>query len=878
MKKQAPSTPRILIAAPKSSSGKTTVTCALLGALMARGKTVHAAKCGPDYIDPMFHRLVLGIPSGNVDSFFTEPAMTRAILKRHASGADLTVIEGAMGYFDGLGGTTLTGSAREIASVTKTPVILAVDASGAGLSLAAAIEGVLTYKGIPENEKEDVRPGRKRTLRKKPLRSVPEDLHNGIRGIILNRVSESYYPRLSALIEETCGVPVIGYLPHMPEFRVPSRHLGLISPSDMENARRWVKNLAEMAEKTIDLEAVIRIAEEAPAIPGRADTFSKTFPPAGPSVRIAAAKDEAFSFCYVENEAALKAMGAEIVPFSPIHDSALPPDIDGLILGGGYPELYIKELEKSPVRKEIRRAVSEGIPCIAECGGFLYLKESLKDGKGRSGKMAGVLPGGGYPAGKLVRFGYFEAKTLRGGLFGDRGTILKGHEFHHWDTDDNGDGMELIKPLSGKTERAAVYTESLAAGFPHYYFPGCPEAAHAFLAKCRRHQAERLSGERWDSIAHPLGGLGRLETLTQKLCGIAGSPEPYDLSKRALVVFCGDHGVVKEGVSQSGKEVTRNVAEAIAEGRSAVSYMAAEAGTDVFVVDVGVSGKRWPDTEVRTGTVISRRVVSGTGNLAKGPAMSRQQCLKAVRAGEEMAEELADQGYHLLAAGEMGIGNTTAAAACSAAMLGLSAKEAVGRGAGLDDEGMRRKMRAVEKALRRLKNSGSKETDTGVFPGHPEKSHYSCRSAERALTVLAECGGAEIAAMAGLMIGGAKRRIPVVADGVISLTAAYAAVQIDPRVREILIVSHKPVEPAGRELLRALGQKAILNGKLHLGEGTGAVLLFPLLNMAEAVYRNAPSFHERGLEAYRRFGEEAAALKKSTAHAHEDGERGTASC
>ena len=827
---------RILIAAPKSGSGKTTVTCALLGALKAKGIQVRACKCGPDYIDPMFHRLVLGIPSGNLDTFFTDEAMTGAILKKHAEGADLTVLEGAMGFFDGRGGTSGRGSACEIASVTKTPVILVADAKGASVSLAAVVRGLLSF------EAQSSLPG------------------NGIAGVILNRVSASYYPRLKAVIEENCGVPVLGYLPQMRELSVPSRHLGLISPGELEDAQLWTETITRQAEATIDLDTVLGIAEAAAAIPGRSGVFEKRIPKLSETVRIAVARDEAFSFYYEENDMVLKEMGAELVPFSPLHDRELPQDIDGLILGGGYPELFVKALKKGEIRKVIRKAVRNGLPCIAECGGFLYLNRTLEDAEGHSGKMAGVLNGHGFPTGKLCRFGYCEAKTLRGGLFGDAGTVLRGHEFHHWDTDANGDGMLLTKPLSGKTEAGVVYTDTLAAGFPHFYYAGCPDAAYAFLEKCRRRKVYRLAKKNWDAIAHPLDGLGRLETLTQRLCAIAGSAEPYALDRRAAVVFCGDHGVVKEGVSQSGKNVTRNVAEALAEGNSVLNHMAAEAGADVFVVDTGICGRHFPEKEVRTGAVIDRKVAGGTKNLVSESAMTRRQCLKAIAAGEEICRALAGQGFRILVAGEMGIGNTTAAAACTAALLDLPAEKVVGRGAGLDDEGLSRKRLAVERALARL-SGGDKGDRYKCHPDDDKGDRCDCHpdgnaAGEEALTVLTEVGGYEIAALAGLFIGGAKCGLPVVADGAITLAAACAAQRIDPRVKEILIISHKPAEPAGKYLLRELGQKAILHGNFHLGEGSGGILLMPLLDMAEAVYAGTPSFAERGLKAYQRYVEE----------------------
>ena len=342
---------------------------------------------------------------------------------------------------------------------------------------------------------------------------------------------------------------------------------------------------------------------------------------------------------------------------------------------------------------------------------------------------------------------------------------------------------------------------------------------------------------RWDSIAHPLGGLGKLEEMTAGLCGISGAPEAVDLSGKALVVFCGDHGVVSEGVSQSGQDVTRNSAQAIAEGRSTVGYMASCAGAEVYAVDVGISGSRFAQKELRTGAVIDRKIAGGTANLLTGPAMTEEECLKALETGVEICGELASRGISVLAAGEMGIGNTTSAGALAALLLDLSAEEVVGRGAGLDNAGLKRKKAVVAGAISRVR---------GAVP-RPD-----------VLRIMTEAGGFEIAAMTGLFLGGVRYGVPVVADGVVSLCAALMSVRLEPRAADILFVSHEPAEPGGQHLLRALGSEPILKGGFHLGEGSGAVCLFPLLDMAMAVYRDAPSFAERNLAAYRHFEEERA--------------------
>ena len=263
MKMQKSSHPRILLTAPKSGSGKTLVTCALISAFKSRGFRVSACKCGPDYIDPMFHRAVSGVRAGNIDTFFTDDELTRAILGMYAENADLTILEGAMGYYDGMGGTSACASAYETAAVTDTPALLVVDAKGAALSLAAVIGGVLAFR-----------------------REARTD--SGICGVILNRVSEAFYPRLAGVIEENCGIPVFGYIPEKAEFAVPSRHLGLVAPDEIQDAASWMRELAECAGKTLDLDAILRCASAAPSIPCGSALLRSRFPKTVEHVRIAA--------------------------------------------------------------------------------------------------------------------------------------------------------------------------------------------------------------------------------------------------------------------------------------------------------------------------------------------------------------------------------------------------------------------------------------------------------------------------------------------------------------------------------------------------------------------------------------------------------------
>lgn len=794
---------RILFAAPKSGSGKTLVTCGVIELLKRKKLSVASFKCGPDYIDPMFHRRVLGIPSGNLDTFFTGEETTRYLLSEQAGKADITVLEGVMGYYDGLLGQSEQASTYEIAKVTQTPVVLVLDAKGASVSLAAVAKGIIEYRK-----------------------------DSGIRGILLNRVSAGYYERLKELLERECSVKVLGYIPELTQLAVPQRHLGLVSPDELRAFEEWIGLLADTLEKTVDINALCGIAKQAAYCTGK----KPELPCLNRNVRIAVARDEAFSFYYTENLELLGRMGAELVPFSPLHDTALPQDIDGLLLGGGYPENFAKELEEAEaMRASVREACRTGIPCLAECGGFLYLQQELEGTDGSLRRMAGVLDGQGFRTKHLTRFGYIEAECRTPGLLGDAGQSIRGHEFHYWDCTQNGTGFTAIRPARTASYPCMVHTGTIAAGFPHFYYYSNPDMAWQFLCACARFQAGRLAKKHWDGIAKPIDSLGLLEDHVVRICRMTGNEAPYDLKKRALIILCGDHGVVKEGVTQTGSGVTRIVSENFAHGCSTVNYMAASAGADVFTVDVGMDTPNYPEKHLVPGAVIDRKISRGCGNIAREPAMTADQCRTALNTGMELVRELKKQGYRIIATGEMGIGNTTPTSALAALFLNQPPELVTGKGAGLSSEGIRRKCRVVEQTIKRIRKAYG--TDMQTDPA----------------VLLAEAGGYEIAAMAGVFLGGAASRIPIVIDGAISSVAALAAMKLDPRSAGYMIASHESQEITGKLALKELGAEAILHGRMCLGEGTGAVAVFPLLDMAMEVYRNMGTFTEYKIEPYTRF-------------------------
>lgn len=463
--------PGIMIAAPASGSGKTSAACGLMAAFGSRGLKVRSCKCGPDYIDPMFHREVLGVDSENLDLFFSKPEELRECFWRHTAGADLTVVEGVMGYYDGMGLDTDHGSSYEVASVLNLPVILVVPCRGAALSLAASVRGMLAFR------KE-----------------------SNIRGILLNRVSGMLYPRLKQMLESELkqagyDIPVVGYMPEDEAFRLESRHLGLITPQEIEGLRGQTARAGEILAGTADLDLILQIAEKGAANgetaeEDRSETGDKPVFGTGENrVRIGIARDKAFCFYYKDNLELLEKLGCELVPFSPLSDPRLPDGLSGLIFGGGYPELYGRTLaENKGLLQEIHSLIEDGIPCLAECGGFMYLHEELEDREGQVWKMTGNIKGRTWPVGRLVRFGYVkimpeEARTEAGYLF--PGEEIRGHEFHYWDSTDSGSDCLAVKPDGRRSWQCIHMDGNLFAGYPHLYLPSLPAFAERFVRRCR---------------------------------------------------------------------------------------------------------------------------------------------------------------------------------------------------------------------------------------------------------------------------------------------------------------------------------------------------------------------------------------------------------
>ena len=486
---------RIMIAAPKSGSGKTMITCGLLQIFKENGEDISSCKCGPDYIDPMFHRQVLGIPARNLDTFFTGEDGTRSLFLRDRREDELVVMEGVMGLYDGLGGIREEGSSYHLAKVTQTPIILVVDAKGMGKSVLALIAGFLQY-----------------------------DTHHLIKGVLLNRMSKGYYDIIKPLIEKELFVKVVGYFPEQKDIGLSSRHLGLVMPDELSDIKKQLNETADRLKKTIDMDLFIDIAEAADEIGdsenadvynekniGNCDQNEFSQNKAINTVNIAVAMDEAFCFYYEDNLRMLEKCGAKLQYFSPLHDTSLPEDCDAMLLGGGYPELYAKELSKNvSMLNAIKKAFIAGMPTVAECGGFMYLHTYIRnicddnDEKNNAdtrnntdiqndvnkSQLVGALDGGCHFKGKLVRFGYIELAEKHSNFLPPNEKI-KAHEFHYYDSTDNGADCIATKPATGRSYDCVISHDNYWLGFPHLYYPSNPHFAESLVRKAYEYRRNK---------------------------------------------------------------------------------------------------------------------------------------------------------------------------------------------------------------------------------------------------------------------------------------------------------------------------------------------------------------------------------------------------
>jgi len=433
-----------MIAGTHSGAGKTTITCAILQALRNRNLDISSFKCGCDYIDPMFHQKIMGVRTCHLDAFFCEKEMLCHLLKTHAGRYNL--IEGVMGFYDGL-----NTSSCAVAELTDTPVILVLDCKGMSHSLGAVMQGFLHYQKS-----------------------------NHIKGFIFNRLPE----KLTSLAQQLCDelhTEYFGFFPTMKN-SFQSRHLGLVTADEINHLQEQLIQLGEQAEKTIQIDKLLTLDAPVPAF-----QLPEIQPISGKSPVIAVSKDEAFCFLYPENIELLEKSGCQILYFSPLHDAHLP-DADGLILCGGYPELYADDLAKNQsMKSEIVQKIRAGMPVIAECGGFLYLHQILEDKQNQRFAMANLFQETAFPTPRLQRFGYITMTAKKNNLLCRMGETLRAHEFHYWDSTNPGADFSAVK-TDGRSWECVHADETSYLGFPHLYFYGNLRAADNFVRACQNYQ------------------------------------------------------------------------------------------------------------------------------------------------------------------------------------------------------------------------------------------------------------------------------------------------------------------------------------------------------------------------------------------------------
>lgn len=459
-----------MITAASSGSGKTMITCGLLELFKRKGLNPLACKCGPDYIDGLFHKQVLELEGMNLDSYFEAPEELRDKYSRLSKG-HLPVVEGVMGYFDGLGGSTTRASSWEVAHILDLPAVLVVDARGASVSLAAVIKGFLEFE--------------------RPMGSQ-------IKAVIFNRMSPMLYPRIRELVERETGIRAAGFVPELDFLKVGSRHLGLVLPEEIAGLREQMNRLGKCLEETIDWEFLEELGAEKEGRDALEEENTEASCTAAFSFRLGIAMDEAFCFYYQDNLRLLERLGGELVYFSPIHDRSLPEQLDGLILGGGYPELYCEALSlNESMRESVKKAAEGGLPVLGECGGYLYLLEELEAEDGRIWPMTGVLKGKGYKKGKNSRFGYIGVEAEKDSLYLKPGEQIRGHEFHYWDCEvlEEEWVMRAKKPVGNRSWPCMRIKNQVMAGFPHLFYPSCPAFAVRFAKACVRYKRKRDEAE-----------------------------------------------------------------------------------------------------------------------------------------------------------------------------------------------------------------------------------------------------------------------------------------------------------------------------------------------------------------------------------------------
>lgn len=456
-----------MIAGTHSGVGKTTITTAIMAAFTAGGRRVQPYKVGPDYIDPSYHTIATGNPCRNLDSWMLSDETVARLFLHSAQNADVSVIEGVMGLFDGSQAAGDRGSSAQIAKLLNCPVILIVDVKSMARSAAAMVSGFVNFD-------PDVK----------------------IAGVIFNRIgSERHLDLVREAVELYCRVPVVGYIRKNAKLEMPSRHLGLVPTVEGGDLPAKISGLADEIREGVDFNKILQIADAAVDIvpSGAYLSAGKKESTNNQKARIGLARDEAFSFYYQDGLEELAHQGAELVPFSPLHDTQIPPDLDGIYIGGGFPEIFIRELaDNQGMLNALQSAGAQGMPILAECGGLMYLSRVIVDFNGRDYGMVGLVPGRCMMEKSLVGMGYIEAEALDHNVILKAGQKLKGHEFHYSrlvpDDPDFSYAFRLTRNKSGETVLDGYARENILASYLHLHFAADPRAAGRFIDCCRAYR------------------------------------------------------------------------------------------------------------------------------------------------------------------------------------------------------------------------------------------------------------------------------------------------------------------------------------------------------------------------------------------------------